>query len=102
MGTFPDDCDECGHQVCKRPEDDGGILVNCVGWVCQCIPKWLAGERQLLLAVHTGLAAWRHWKNGCLQAFYPEPSQALGNLILMIDDAAHEYRQDLQPKRTER
>ncbi len=90
--AFPDDCDECGHRLC---ENGGDILVNGVGWVGECVPRWLEKDRRLLRAVHVGFDAWRHWKHGCLAAFYPTPSPALGNLILMVDDAAREYQEDL-------
>jgi len=61
-----------------------------------CPRKVLAEELQTLHAIHKTLDAWRHWKTGNLSAFYPDPSDALGTMILWVDEDVQDYTNRVQ------
>ena len=61
-----------------------------------CPRKVLADDMLTLRAIHKCIDAWRHWKTGNLGAFYPEPSDALGTMILWVDGDVQDYTNRVQ------
>ena len=97
----PDDCRECPHRICEHP--DSPIYVPGLGEheLTECPRLLLTGDRAELAAVNQAIEAWRHWTKGNLAAFQPDASEALGALILLVDDEVGSYRSDLERRARE-
>jgi len=61
---------------------------------------FLEEDLQTLRAVNRGIEAWRYGKLGALSCFYPDATEALGSLILIVDDEVAAFQADLTRART--